>query len=829
MNRLIILLAIGVATISCTNPINDAYSLVEKNQVQPFYLSEDADPLIEWALNELAADVEAITGKRPIASRVNQSPEAEDRLIVGLYSDLLIQNACGAFAAELSGEWEKFIIRKTANGLCIAGSDVRGVVYGIFELAERIGVSPWKWWADVLPDKADRIAINIPAEGIISSPSVQYRGVFLNDEDWGLHPWAAGTFEPETGDIGPRTYEKVFQLLLRLKANTIWPAMHPCTGAFYSIPGNKEMAIKYHIIIGTSHAEPMLRNNVGEWNEKDRGPFNYFTNRKQINQYWQERIAEARDQENGFIATVGMRGVHDSGMEGGGSNEERVIMLEKIIQTQRTMLEATLGKTAETIPQAFVPYKEVLDLYDAGLKIPDDVTLIWTDDNYGYIRRLSSDAERKRQGGAGVYYHLSYWGRPHDYLWLSSMQPSLIWFEMSRAYHNGAQKIWIANVGDIKPAEYNMEFFLDLAWDIHSVNEDNIQNHLKEWAAREFGSNNAEDIAALMDEYYRLAFLRKPEFMGWSQTEPTTPTRLTDFSATDNGNELQRRIDAHRALENKTEEIKSNIEEADRDAYFQLVEYAVKGAAYMNYKFLYAQMAAAEKDPMKREKLINLSKQAYDGISNITRYYNEEMSDGKWKGMMSMEPRGLPVFQSPEKHFNDISQIDVKQNATQRAKPVFIQAGEMKHSGGSGVYAWKPVDGLGYSGSAITLFPLDHTRFAGDNRPYVEYEFKIDAPGEYNIEVRSLPTHANDFDHQAAIQVDDQEPARFHLNTRGRSEEWKTNVLRNHQSSIYPAILKQGTHRLRVSVNQTGIVIDQIGVYPKDMEFYEFQPTQGMR
>ena len=487
-------------------------SFTVSNQVEeiPIYVDKNVDDLILWAVNELATDIKSVTGKKPEIIKTTTIGSGKG-IYIGQSTDLLFKstNSKDFF----SSNWETFSIKNQKKYLTIIGSDVRGTVYGVFELSKQLGISPWQWWADVHPEKKEKLHVNLPENGIIQSPSVQYRGVFLNDEDWGLQPWAAKNFEPETGDIGPKTYEKIFQLLLRLKANTIWPAMHPSTKGFFTIEGNKDVAEKYHILIGTSHAEPMLRNNVDEWDKKVYGAYNYFTNNYKIKEYWKARIDEVKN-GNG-IFTLGMRGIHDSGMEGNASKEEKKEILETIIKDQRKILSNTIQKPIIDIPQVFIPYKEVLDVYNDGLSVPEDITLMWTDDNYGYIRRYSTKEEQIRNGGGGVYYHLSYWGRPHDYLWLSSTQPGLIWYEMTRAYQNGAKKMWIANVGDIKPLEYNMEFFLDLAWDINSIKENTIKDHLKKWASREFGNQISDDLSIIMNEYYRLALIRKPEFMGW--------------------------------------------------------------------------------------------------------------------------------------------------------------------------------------------------------------------------------------------------------------------------------------------------------------------------
>jgi hypothetical protein len=447
---------------------------------------------------------------------------------------------------------------------------------------------------------------------------------------------------------------------------------------------------------------------------------------------------------------------------------------------------------------------------------------MWTDDNYGYIRRLSNIAEQKRKGGSGVYYHISYWGRPHDYLWLSSTQPGLIWYEMSRAYQNGARKIWIVNVGDIKPAEYNMEFFLDLAWDINSISETTIKTHLINWSTREFGEAKAQEIANLLNEYYRLAFLRKPEFMGWSRTEPTTPTKMTEFT-TNNDNELQRRIDSYKALFNKAEQIQPYIPEERQDVYFQLVAYPVKCAALMNYKFLYAQQAFLSDDKTQKEMLSNKSQQAYYDIKVLTLEYNNDISGGKWQKMTSMNPRNLPAYEMPEYHLSDVISVESKpvvQN--QSLSPVFIQAADFTKSVNADNYEWITIEELGYSNSSVTLFPFNNHMFDNES-PYLEYNFDVEKTGRYKIEIRCLPTHSNNFDQKLWIEIDGNIFKASSLNTKGRSEIWMENVLRNFSMVTYPVTVdKTGKHILKVYVNQTGIVVDQIAINPDGYgEYYE--------
>jgi len=780
------------------------FSIAASNKIATIYIDKNTDGLIVWAANELADDLKELTGKRPEV--IQTDVISKNGIYIGESSSNLFQSQKSR--KELANQWEKFSIQKENENLLIVGSDVRGTVYAIFELTERLGISPWKWWADVHPIKKEKVTLQLPRKGIISAPSVQYRGIFLNDEDWALQPWAAKTFEPETGDIGPKTYEKVFQLLLRLKANTIWPAMHPSTKGFFTLPGNKEMAQKYHIVIGSSHAEPMLRNNVDEWKKEIYGDYNYFTNKTQVDKYWQDRLDEVKKSQNETIMTLGMRGVHDSKMEGAKDLAASIDMVEKIIVNQREMLTNTFKKPLSAIPQAFVPYKEVLELYDNGLKVPEDITLVWPDDNYGYIRRLSNKEEQKRVGGSGVYYHISYWGRPHDYLWLSTMQPGLIWYEMNKAYENGATKMWIVNVGDIKPAEYDTELFLDLAWNINSVKSDGLQGYLKNWAAREFSPNVSSEVGEIFEEYYRLAFLRKPEYMGWSQTEPTTPIKLSDFSE----DEIWNRIKAYNLLIEKVNKLSDLVPSERKDAWFQLVVYPVKGAAYMNHKFLYWNLEATTSDENQKEKYQVLASEAYQNIEVLTDYYNTKLSNGKWKNMMSMHPRDLPVFNAVKK--NTFS----KETPKLSAKRIAIQANQFVAQKGIKNYEWKPINGLGYSNNAVTLFPLKQQYFK-DEKPFLTYEFAIETTGEYEIEVRLLPTHSNNFDHEISIQLDQKAIQFFKTNTKDRDKTWKENVLRNSAIvKLTPLNLEKGKHTLKIDVNQTGIVLDQLAVYPAAQE-----------
>ena len=474
--------------------------------------------------------------------------------------------------SSLEGKKQGFMIKVLPNNkLLVVGSDRHGTAYGIMELSRMIGVSPWEWWADVTPRKRDFFELPKDFE-IVQSPSVEYRGIFINDEDWGLMQWSSLNYEPwhKPGRIGPRTNERIFELMLRLRANYYWPAMHECTEPFFLTEGNREMAEKYGIYIGGSHCEPMASSTAVEWHRRGKGKYDYVNNPNEVYKFWEERVKEVSKQD--ILYTIGMRGVHDGQMNGAKTIEEQRKVLDRVLVDQRTLLQKYVNPDITKVPQVFIPYKEVLDIYNSGLQVPEDVTLMWCDDNYGYIRHFPTAEERARKGGNGVYYHVSYWGRPHDYLWLGTFSPYLLFQQMKLAYDRGIQKMWILNVGDIKPAEYQIELFLDMAWDIEKVAKGGVWTHLESFLKREFGESIGKTLCPVMNEHYRLAYIRKPEFMGNTRVEEyrnseyfQTVKDLPWSSAY-----LKQRVEDYNELSDKVQMIDSQIPDNRKDAFFQL-------------------------------------------------------------------------------------------------------------------------------------------------------------------------------------------------------------------------------------------------------------------
>jgi hypothetical protein len=603
----------------------------------------------------LAEDIFKVTGFKPLVTR-NKATASGNVIVIGQSQSELIQSFLDKNndGKGFEKQWESYSYKiidtpssQIKKAFIIAGTDPRGTAFGVFDLSQKMGVSPWYWWADV-PVVQQKELVLSQKDFQSKAPSVKFRGIFLNDEDWGLRPWASKTFEPEVGNIGPKTYAKIFELLLRLKANTIWPAMHEGTTAFFNIPGNAKIAEAYQIVVGTSHAEPMLRNNVDEWKEKEMGHFNYVTNKENVFKYWEDRVKESKNVD--AIYTIGMRGVHDSKMEGVKTNKEGAELLKQIIKDQRKLFETYINPDATKVPQAFTVYKEVLELYDEGLQVPDDITLVWTDDNYGYIRRLSNEQEQKRSGGGGVYYHASYWGRPHDYLWVDSVHPALIREEMMKAYQANCKEIWVLNVGDLKAIEYSTQLFMDMGYDAPTFEDAaNVKKHMTDFYSTIFGKEYGKSIADSKWEYFDLAFERKPEFMGWSQTEPSTKTKQTAYNPFFFGDENQTRINKYQNLENQVISIKDKLPKDLQDAYFELVLYPAKAASLMNKKFLNADKATiyGKQGRLNAKDYALKSENAFNEIKTITQEYNK-IANGKWNFIMDMSPRKLPVFDMPK-------------------------------------------------------------------------------------------------------------------------------------------------------------------------------------
>jgi alpha-glucuronidase len=648
----------GAPPVRSPAPAGAGDSTIEFSFSGATILTAGADPeAVRTAASLFAGDIKKVTGAAPALAEKIPAAGAGNVIIAGTGGkNPLLKKLAAAGKLDLSpiaGKWEQYIITVIENpfpadaphvkkALVVAGSDRRAVAFGLFSLSRQTGVSPWHWWADVpVPARAE-LTLNIKTE-ISNPPSVKYRGIFINDEDWGLLRWAKTTFDPERGNIGPKTYEKVCELLLRLNANYLCPAMHEASTAFNQIPENKEVADRYGIVMGSVHCEPLLFNNASEWHTRTDGEWDFVKNGKHINNVLRRRVRENGKYEN--VWTLALRGKHDKGMSGGNSMAERVQIMQNALAGQRQILADELKKPLAEIPQAFTPYKEVLDVYSHGLELPDEVTIVWPDDNYGYMKRLSNAGERKRSGRAGVYYHVSYLGRPHDYLWMASTPPALMYEELKKAYDTTADRLWLLNVGDIKSCEFAMTLFLEMAFDINAFNFDNVTARHAAWLAEMFGRENQGDFLRATRLFYKLAFARRPEFMGFGYEWNTVQNRRervtdTEFSFA-NYSEARRRLADCDRMGEIADNIMKSAPPAARPALFQLFYHPLKGAELMNKLHLVAQQnrLAAAQGRASAGELRDRVKMIYAGLEALTKEYNE-LLDGKWNGIMSLRMGG---------------------------------------------------------------------------------------------------------------------------------------------------------------------------------------------
>jgi hypothetical protein len=626
----------------------DPFDVVNEGVAVDIYVDSADHAAVLRAVGDLQADVKRVSGVSPDIENTlaGVSPRA---ILVGtlgqspVIDDLVSQGKLDA--AGLTGKWESFVIQAVSEpvpgvsrALVIAGSDRRGTIYGIYDVSQAIGVSPWYWWADVEPTVSSRVTV----EGALRTqgePSIKYRGIFLNDEE-NFTAWSA--LKMDSGKkVGPETYEKVFELLLRLKANFLWPAMHAASDAFNHYPENAKNADEYGIVIGSSHPEMLLRNNVKEWEpwatSHGNPVYDYSVNPDALHDYWDERVAQNAQYENGY--SIGMRGVHDSGLVAANapSTDQKITLMQQIFADQRGILAEHVDPDPTKIFQVFTPYKEVLTLYNAGLQVPDDVTILWAEDNHGYLRQIPNDSERQRAGGAGVYYHLSYYGDPISYLWVNTTPLTLVREELRKAYDAGASRLWVINVGDLKPSEIALEFTMQLAWRIDDWTESNVADFVAALAERDFGAASKQEIADIVMQYYQINIARRPEFMNKKV-----------YSLVNYGDEGQRRLDELTDLLARATAVSDSLPTTKRDAFYEMVLYPLRASQLTMQKYI----AAAKTDLFAGQgRTASVSKQrqlataAYDTIQSDLLYYNDTLAGGKWQRMMNPYIDSLPKIE----------------------------------------------------------------------------------------------------------------------------------------------------------------------------------------
>ena len=644
MKRFFIILAAFLITVAATAqdlitdyPVAGAFPIVSRRWgITAIYADTSDHWLVRKAARLLQDDIQRTTGYRPALLTTLSLPGfIQNLIIIGsldhspLIRQLAQQNRIPV--NKLSGKWETYSINSldkpvtnVGRALIIAGSDRRGTAYGVFELSKQMGVSPWYWWADVpVAQKKELYCRN--RIFTVAPPAVKYRGFFINDEAPALSGWAKAKF----GGLNHVFYEKVFELLLRLRANYLWPAMWG--NAFNDDdPLNPQLASLYGIVMGTSHHEPMLRAQQ-EWKRYGSGPWNYQTNAAVLDSFWQKGIENMDHHES--IVTVGMRGDGDMPME----ESSNIALLEKIVRDQREIIRKVTGKDPSETPQSWALYKEVQDYYDKGMRVPDDVTLLLCDDNWGNVRKLPMEEGRKRSGGYGLYYHFDYVGDPRNYKWVNTNPIARVWEQLHLTKEYGDDRIWIVNVGDIKPMEFPIEFFMDYAWDPSAWPADKLPDYTLAWATRQFGPQYAAPIAQILTRYTLYNGRRKPELLS-----PDTYSLL-------HYQEADRIVHEYNTLARRADSLYQQLPSALKDAYYQLVLYPVAACANLNE--LYVTVAKnhlyATQGRALTNALASRAQQLFEKDSLLSLYYNKDLSYGKWVHMMDQTHIGYTYWQQP--------------------------------------------------------------------------------------------------------------------------------------------------------------------------------------
>lgn len=793
-----------------THPSNASMTLVEPGVTPLILINSDLDAGIKRAVENLRADFGKVTGAIPSLSE-QISDTNKPVVIIGTLGtnslvDRLVKNK-QMKESVLKGKNEKYIIQYVSQpfegikeALVIAGSDKRGTIYGIYELSKQLGVSPWYYWADV-PVVHKKCIYFQKGEYSDGEPAVKFRGIFLNDEAPALTKWAKVTF----GGFNSRFYEKVFELLLRLKANFLWPAMW--SNAFYDDdPQNGILANEMGIIMGTSHHEPMAmaqqdwhrfvkRNNL-------KSLWDYKKNTDALNQAWKYGIERSRNWEK--VITLGMRGDGDEAMQEGTNIE----LLQKIVSEQRKIIERVTGKKADQTSQVWALYKEVQDYYDHGMQVPDDVTLLFCDDNWGNVRRLPVPGSKPRKGGYGMYYHFDYVGAPRNSKWINISPIQRVWEQMNLSYTHGVDKMWIVNVGDLKPMEYPISFFMDMAWNPAQFSSQNLLKHTEDWCAQQFGEQYAKKSAHMINLYSKY-------------NRRVTPEMLSDKTySLENYNEFERVVNDYRNLATEALQLYYIIPQTYKDAFDQLVLFPVNACS--NLYEMYFAVAKNKYYAEKNDTLANFwadkARECFRRDSVFTYHYNKTISGGKWNHMMDQVRIGYRGWQEPPKSIMPRVTYIQTQKET-RNKNVFqekdgyvsMEAENFSNVNNSGRIHWEIIPDLGKNKSAISTFP-QNAYPENSEQIYVEYNIDFKSTGNFDVAVWLSPTLNFNQNKGLRYQIsfDNNTPQTVNFNGRYRGELGKWQAEQIIKSITKHLIEKPGRHTLRFRVLDPGIVLQKI-------------------
>lgn len=782
-----------------TDPIGFAW--IQKGEAYPILVDEQEDKGVLRAVDNLQTDALKVTGVTP---ELTHAPTGKRMLIIGsLENSIWIKQLLQAGKinlSELKGKNEKYIICTVKQPLAgvdeavvIAGSDKRGTIYGVYELSKQIGVSPWYYWADVPVDKRDAIYIK---EGTYTDgePAVKYRGIFLNDEWPSLGNWATQTF----GGFNSKFYEKLFELVLRLKGNFMWPAMW--NSAFYDDdPLNGPLANEMGIVMGTSHHEP-LGLAQQDWKRRGTGAWDYKKNGATLRNFWQKGMERCKDWES--VITVGMRGDGDEPM----SEDANISLLQNIVKDQRGIISKVTGKKASETPQVWALYKEVQEYYDKGMRVPDDVTLLLCDDNWGNVRKLPDLNARPRKGGYGMYYHFDYVGAPRNSKWINITQIQRTWEQMTLTYEYGVQQLWVVNVGDFKPMEYPITFFLDMAWNPRQFNENNLFQHTENFCKQQFGSQYAQEAARLIDTYSKY-------------NRRVTPELLDDTTySLDNYNEWQRVRDDYSALALDALKLYYLMPENRRDAFDQLVLFPIQACSnlYDMYYALAMNRKLARDNNVKANQWADKVRECFERDSVLTYHYNHVISGGKWNHMMDQTHIGYSSWNDPK--YNMMPEVSLIPEARIAPGPylfrekdgtISIEAEHYTRSANGASAKWITIPNLGRTLSAVTTSPCT---VVPDKGMYLEYDFETGHSGEASVFVRFSSTlnFNNNKGLRYAVSLDGEEEQIVNINGdyRGDLGKWQAEHVIDTQTRH--TLEKKAKHTLRIRPLDPALVLQKI-------------------
>ncbi|MFH6936284.1 glycosyl hydrolase 115 family protein [Flavobacterium sp. FlaQc-30] len=819
---------------------NENFPLVSKGKIASILVDDKDYAGVLKVAGHLENDLFKVSDLHP--KRIKKISEAEDFIVIigtlgkSKFIDQLAKQG-KIDAKALEGKWEKFTTQIVENpfkgskkALVIAGSDKRGTIYGIYDLSNQIGVSPWYYWADVPVKKQTELHV-LPGIHSQGEPKVKYRGIFINDEAPALSGWAFEKF----GGFNSKFYDKVFELILRMKGNYLWPAMW---GRMFYVedPENAILADEYGIVMGTSHHEPLTRAHA-EWG-KANGKWDFNSNSEALIQFWKDGIKRMGNKET--IVTIGMRGDGDEPMTEGTAIE----VLENIVKTQRNIIAEITKKPAEETPQMWALYKEVQDYYDKGVTVPDDVTLLLCDDNWGNIRKLPELEAKPRKGGYGIYYHYDYVGGPRNYKWINTNQIERVWEQMDLAYQYGVDKIWIVNVGDIKPMEFPMEFFLDMAWNPEKFNAGNLEQYYVNWAKENFDNQFSEEIAEILKLYTKYNSRRKPELLD------AKTYSIVNF------NEADRVVSDYQKLVEKANSINEKLKPEYKDAFYQIVLFPVLASANLNEMYvttaknhLYAEQgnAIANEYAEKVKKL-------FEKDAELTNYYHTQLANGKWNHMMSQTHIGYDNWQQPEKNvmpktktieISNKVQAGVFIEDSSKARTSINKNRDLDHVRGfvedngcisiesknyskainSDAVKWTIIPNLGKTDSGITIKPSNIKSIEISERsPRLEYNVHFFSKGKIKVNVYFSPTINFKIGDglKYGIGFDDEKPQIMNLNADSSEKVWAESVANNIKiiTSTHE-IENSGNHVLKIYAIDPALVLQKIVIETEEGKILE--------